>query len=319
MSLLSSTYGAVVAAKNELYDRGWLRSSRLRGPVVSVGNLSVGGAGKTPFTILLGQLLLARGIKFDVLSRGYGRKTRGTALVDPTGSPTEFGDEPILIAKKLEVPVVVGESRYKAGQFAESKFGLQLHLLDDGFQHRALARDYDIVLVTPEDAHGQLLPTGRLRERLGAMNRADAVVLMKNANAAEFPIETQQVWRTNRGIALDAPPPRPLVFCGIARPEDFLHQLKSNGITPAAHRFFRDHHAYTKADIDGLLRLRDSNSADGFITTEKDAINLGELKAKLRPLSVAQVTMELESPDGTLNTILRVIAERKSGGVRESS
>ena len=136
MNPVSAIYGAVVGARNLLYDRGVLPARSLRGPVVSIGNLSVGGAGKTPFVILLGELLKARRVKFDVVSRGYSRETRGVLLVDPGGSSREFGDEPLLIARHLEVPVVVGEDRHAAGIFAETKFGPQLHLLDDGFQHR---------------------------------------------------------------------------------------------------------------------------------------------------------------------------------------
>src|SRR6202049_4248211 len=152
MNPLSSLFRLGVRTRNVLYDRGLVRARKLRGPVVSIGNLSVGGSGKTPFVLLLGELLKARGIKFDILSRGYGRATRGVRLVDPAGPPQEFGDEPLLIARKLQVPVIVGEDRYEAGRFAEAKFGAQLHLLDDGFQHRALARGFDIVLVTPQDA-----------------------------------------------------------------------------------------------------------------------------------------------------------------------
>ncbi len=123
MSLLSAIYGSAVCARNHLYDSGIFRDRRLQGSVVSIGNLSVGGSGKTPFVILLGELLKSRGVEFDVLSRGYGRQTRGVLLVDPGGSSSEFGDEPLLIARRLEVPVVVGEDRYRAGVFAEAKFG----------------------------------------------------------------------------------------------------------------------------------------------------------------------------------------------------
>src|SRR5437588_6801539 len=194
-----------------------LPTKRLEGPVVSVGNLSVGGAGKTPFVILLGELLKARGIRFDVLSRGYGRDSRGVLLVDPGGLPREFGDEPLLIARRLQVPVVVGEDRYQAGRFAEARFGPQMHLLDDGFQHRGLARDFDIVLVTPEDARDSLLPSGRLRESLESLQRADAVVLASGASAEAFPLAGKTVWRVRRGIVAQSVPARPVVFCGIAR------------------------------------------------------------------------------------------------------
>jgi tetraacyldisaccharide 4'-kinase len=111
---LSSIYGVAVRARNALYDRKRLPARRLEGPVVSVGNLSAGGSGKTPFVLLLGELLQSRGVKFDVLSRGYGRESRGVLLVDPAGLPQEFGDEPLLIARRLQVPVIVGEDRYEA-------------------------------------------------------------------------------------------------------------------------------------------------------------------------------------------------------------
>src|SRR5580693_1574833 len=118
MNPLATIYGAGVSLRNTLYDRGTLQQKKLAGPVVSVGNLSVGGSGKTPFVLLLGELLKARGMKFDVLSRGYGRQSRGVALVDPGGSARDFGDEPLLIARRLGVPVVVGEERFQAGAAA---------------------------------------------------------------------------------------------------------------------------------------------------------------------------------------------------------
>src|SRR5438067_714084 len=177
MQPLASLFGLSVQMRNALYNRRIARVRRLRGPVISVGNLSVGGSGKTPFVLLLGELLTARQLKFDVLSRGYGRRSRGVALVDPAGSARQFGDEPLLISRRLNVPVIVGEDRYSAGIFAEKKFGPQFHLLDDGFQHRRLARDFDIVMLTPEDAQDKLMPAGRLREPMHSLQRADAVVL----------------------------------------------------------------------------------------------------------------------------------------------
>src|ERR1700730_7748479 len=219
MNLLASLFGLGVGARNALYDRGIARAQELRGPVVSIGNLSVGGSGKTPFVLLLGDLLKARGLKFDILSRGFGRKTKAVALFDPAGSPRDFGDEPLLMARRLAVPVIVGEQRYAAGVFAEQKFLPQLHLLDDGFQHRSLARDFDIVLVTPEDIRDRLLPAGRLREPLTALRRADAVVLTSGASPEVFPLDHKLIWRVRRGIVPTNVPARPVVFCGIARPK----------------------------------------------------------------------------------------------------
>lgn len=313
MNPLSTIYGAVVRARNALYDHGHLPSHHLEGPVVSVGNLSAGGSGKTPFVMLLGELLKALGVKFDVLSRGYGRQTRGTLLVDPAGLPQQFGDEPLLISRKLQVPVVVGEDRHAAGRLAESRFGPQLHLLDDGFQHRGLARNFDIVLVTPQDATDQLLPAGRLREPIDSLRRADAVVLAGGALPESFPLQDKLVWRVKRGIIPKAVPPRPVVFCAIARPQNFLLQLRAANIEPAAQAFYRDHHAYTEKDIRELLDLKQRSEAGGFITTEKDAVNLGPYLSALDPLSVVPVRMELVDAAGAVDTILRKIAERKRG------
>ena len=311
MNALSAIYGGLVGARNLLYDRNILRAGRLQGAVVSVGNLSAGGSGKTPFVMLLGELLKARGIKFDVLSRGYGRKSKGVRLVDPAGLPHEFGDEPLLIARKLQVPVIVGEDRCAAGRFAESKFGPQFHLLDDGFQHRALAREFDIVLVTPQDAGDRLLPEGRLRERLSSLQRADAVVLAGGASAESFPIEEKMLWRVRRGIVPKNIPPRPVVFCGIARPQNFVLQLRAANIEPVAEAFYRDHHAYSEKDVRQLLQLKQKSGAGGFVTTEKDAVNLRGYLSALEPLAVVPVKMELSDAASAIDTMLHKIDERK--------
>lgn len=311
MNPLSATYGCVIGARNALYNRGWITSRRLQGPVVSVGNVSAGGSGKTPFVILLGELLKARGIRFDVLSRGYGRQSRGVRLVDPAGLAQEFGDEPLLIARRLQVPMVVGEDRHEAGMFAEAKFGTQMHLLDDGFQHRGLHRDFDIVLVTPDDARDRLLPAGRLREPLRNLQRADAVVLASGATLESFPLDGKIVWRARRGIVPRDIPPRPVAFCGIARPQSFLLQLRTAGVEPVAEAFYRDHHPYVEKDIRDLLELRKRSEAGGFVTTEKDAVNLGGYLDALQPLAVVPVKMELADEANAVDTMLRVIAERR--------
>lgn len=312
MSLLSALFAAGVQARNALYDRGTLRARRLQGATISVGNLSVGGAGKTPFVILLGQLLQARGIAFDVLSRGYGRASRGVAFVDPNGSPREFGDEPLLIARRLRAPVVVGEDRHAAGTAAEQKFGPRMHLLDDGFQHRALARDFDIVLVTGDDLHDRLLPAGRLREPLAALRRADSVVLSSAVKAEDLVLGNQLVWRTKREIVLREPPAAPVAFCAIARPKQFFLQLRFAGCEPAAEAAYRDHHAYTEADVRDLRQLRERCQGGGFVTTEKDAINLGALASQLQPLTVVPVKMELVDAEAALDRMLGMITERRS-------
>ncbi|MCI0403381.1 MAG: tetraacyldisaccharide 4'-kinase, partial [Acidobacteria bacterium] len=304
MNPLDSIFGAVVSARNALYDQAALAARRLAGPVVSVGNLSVGGSGKTPFVILLGGLLAERGVRFDVLSRGYGRRRGGVRVVDPGGLPQDFGDEPLLIARRLGAPVVIGADRFAAGRLAEQKFGARLHLLDDGFQHRGLARDFDIVLVTPDDARDRLMPGGRLREPLSSLMRADAVVLAGGAASEDFPVAGKLVWRVRRGLVPVEIPARPVVFCGIARPKNFFLQLRTAGIEPAAHAVYRDHHAYEEKDLRDLLALRKSSGAGGFVTTEKDAVNLGGYLSALEPLAVVPVKMELVDASAAVDAML---------------
>ena len=311
MNPLASIFGLGVTIRNTLYDRGVFKAHKLRGPVVSIGNISVGGSGKTPFVLALGELLISRGVQFDVLSRGYGRKTRGVALVDKNGSAEEFGDEPLLIARKLNVPVVVGENRFKAGLFAENKFGPQLHLLDDGFQHRSLARDFDIVLLNSNDSSDRLLPAGRLREPVSSLRRTHAVVLTNGTRPDLFPLVGKLIWQARRGILAANVPDRPIVFCGIARPRNFVSQLLDAGITPAAESFYRDHHSYKERDIRDLLKLREQTRANGFVTTEKDAINLGRFRNALDPLAVVPVTLELVDSDNAVDTMLLTIREHR--------
>jgi tetraacyldisaccharide 4'-kinase len=311
MNPLATIYSAGVLARNALYSRSLMKPKRLQGPTISVGNLSIGGSGKTPFVLLLGELLKARAIKFDVLTRGYGRQSKGVMEVDPGGSAVDFGDEPLLIARKLGVRVVLGEDRYQAGLFSEQKYGPQIHLLDDGFQHRALARDFDIVLVTAEDARDKLLPAGRLREPLSSLLRADAIVLTSGAAAEGFPVHGKQVWRVRRGIRPENVPDRPVAFCGIARPKGFFLQLQKAGIDVTSEALYRDHHAYTEKDIRELLSLKQNSEAGGFVTTEKDAINLGGYLSALQPISVVPVTMELLDAANAVDTMLRMISERR--------
>jgi len=307
---LSFVFGAGVNFRNRLYDQGTLKARELAGPVVSVGGISVGGAGKTPFTILLGELLKARGIQFDILSRGYRRSTTGAVVVDPSGSARTSGDEPLLMARGLGVPVVVGEDRYEAGLLAEKTHGVRLHLLDDGFQHRRLNRQFDIALVTPEDLQDRLLPSGRLREPLTGLLRADAVVAIGDIDNQELPPGIKAAWQSRRSLARIYAPPRPVVFCGIARPQRFLDQLHEQGITPAALEVYRDHHPYSEANVKHLLRMRDRRKAGGFITTEKDAINLGPLIEQLQPVVIAQVEMTLQDPGRCLDFMLQMLRAR---------
>jgi tetraacyldisaccharide 4'-kinase len=308
---MSALFSAVVAARNALYDHGVLKQQRLCRPVISVGNISVGGAGKTPFVILFAALLRQRGLRVDVLSRGYGRKSSGVLVVDADGSPLRFGDEPVLIARRLPgVPVIVGESRYQAGLEAERRFESDVHLLDDAFQHRQLARDFDIVLLSRRDLQDRLLPSGRLREPLSALTRADAVVWSEPGELPSLPAP-MPVWRVRRQLELPPQSPlKPFVLCAIAGPQRFLRDLESAGVQVAGHHWFRDHHAYTEADIRELCREAGRAGADGFLTTEKDSVKLDALSAQLPNLAVVRLTLELENAQQVLTTIFNKVKTR---------
>ena len=335
MNPLSAIFGAGVALRNTLYDRGVFKVRKLQRPVVSVGNLSVGGSGKTPFVIALGELLKEREIQFDILSRGYGRQTTTVAVVDPAGSPAQFGDEPLLLARRLQSPVIVGADRYQAGLLAERTFSAKLHLLDDGFQHRRLHRDFDIVMLPNSDLDSALLPVGRLREPLSSLKRADAVVtssdeeevadddssdslktvervmdLEERVVPLPLMVLPAEVWHMKRNIYLEETPARPVVFCGIARPGQFFAGLSELGIEAVKTVAFPDHHRYTEADIRRLLALRSSTQSSGFISTEKDLVNLGALAERLQPLQVGHLRMLLAEPESALSALFAALEKR---------
>lgn len=320
MNPLSVVYGAVSDARNSLYDRGIFKAHSLNSPVISIGNLSIGGSGKTPFVVKLGELLLERGVAIDVLSRGYRRKTKGVLQVDPGGTAGTYGDEPVLIARRLKCPVIVGALRYDAGRWAEDhiKTGTKprIHLLDGGFQHRQLARDFDIVLLTQEDISDTLIPGGRLREELPALARADAVVAMDGASLDGLPLRDKHLWQATRRLELPAVSGPVIAFAGVARPQRFFDELRRSGVDVRHEITFRDHYRYHSSDVRNLLRLRERKNAAGFITTEKDAVNLGAHLQSLEPI-VVPMTMEISSPEDVVETLLSAVAERS--GMRKST
>ena len=306
---------------------------RLSWPVVSIGNLSAGGTGKTPFTIALASLLLREGIHVDVLSRGYGRKSREVERVDVHGSAGQFGDEPLLIAGKTGVPVYVGAQRYLAGRLAESHAGPKtgVHLLDDGFQHRQLARQADIVLVNSEDLADSLLPAGNLREGLSALKRASVLAVPVGDDAAVGRLQKlgfgprigQAIWRFRREMVAPEIPEslaqRPVVaFCGIARPEQFFAGLTQKGLQVAASRAFPDHHRFTQADVAMLRRELKSTGSGALVTTAKDLVRLGELAMAMDeadPILAVDLQVVLEDEAGIAAWLRRVLELTHSGSV----
>jgi tetraacyldisaccharide 4'-kinase len=300
-------YGSLVRARNARFDR--MAALRLRWPVVSIGNLSMGGAGKTPLVICLARLLERDGFRPDVLSRGYGRSTKGVHRVDSAGDPERFGDEPLLLARAAGVPVYVGASRYQAGLLAEAEIageGRHVHLLDDGFQHRQLARNLDIVVIHRSDLRGRLLPAGRLREPLSSLQRADVIVLRQEDAELESTLRAYvakecRFWCMQRTLSISSPAQRALAFCAIARPAEFFAALPAIGVEVVERMAFRDHHRYTASDIDRVAELGRRHGCDAFVTTAKDEVKL-DTAMRLRletvaPLRIASLVVEMEDED----------------------
>ncbi len=292
---LGLLFGAAAAARVALYRRGALRQTRLRGPVVSIGNLSVGGTGKTPVVAHVARLLLEQGRPVAVLSRGYGGTFRGDALIVSDGrallaSAHEAGDEPVMLARLLpEAVVAVGARRDVVGREVERRFGPRVCLLDDGFQHLRLARDLDLLCVDACDESALPLPAGRLREFAGAATRADLVLLTQADLAPESRLRalearhgaarTLRVTRQFEGFtdvagrALAAPA-RAFLLSGIARPERFEADVAGLGVVVVGQARFRDHHRYLEAQLADVRARALAAGADALVTTAKDAVRL---------------------------------------------
>jgi tetraacyldisaccharide 4'-kinase len=324
---LAPVYGAVLAMKRRLFHWGWLKQRRLENPVISVGSVSAGGAGKTPMVLMLARALRHRGYAVRILTRGYKRSSNLMTQVEPFDDAAVHGDESVLLAQRSGVPVYVGADRYEAGLMAEQhgpSAKLMVHLLDDGFQHRQLARDVDIVLLTQADVQDTLLPAGNLREPLAAVAEADIVVLREEeADSLRSVVaglsgsdKTPLVWAIRRTLTLGgagdvALPSRPFAFCGIARPESFMKMLAAQGYEPMETMIFPDHHAYDEADIQRLLESAREVEANGFVTTEKDAVKLTPILRDrleiLGPLIVARLSVELLDEQGCLSQLVAMV------------
>jgi tetraacyldisaccharide 4'-kinase len=320
-------YASVQAVKTWMYRVGLLSTRRLRWPVVSVGGISAGGAGKTPVVIALAKLLKDRGWEVDVLSRGYGRDGSDVELVNPEADDAaeRFGDEPVMIARQAGVPVWVGADRYEAGQRAQAaaKTGWHgLHLLDDGFQHQQLARTLELVLVTNEDLSDKRMPAGNLREGVDALSRADAVVVRED----EFEIAGKTVWEmvwagtpiwtVRRKLVFPAPLKvlgaglRPVAFCAIARPEGFTKMLSDAGCGVVETVVFEDHHRYTLSDIDDIVKAAQTVNATGFVTTDKDKVKLSKAMCERLEAIGPLMTVALEVEFVNTYEVMRAIESR---------
>jgi len=326
-SLLSGVYERLARARRRAFDTHPERRRRLARPVISIGNLVVGGSGKTPLAAHVAALLADAGEKPAILSRGYKRERADERVVVVSDGVRlladleRAGDEPLMLARMLAdrgagagagggagtgVGVFVARRRYDAGVVAEQRYGATVHLLDDGFQHHALARDVDLLVVSPHDVEGAgaaLLPAGRLREPVDVLRRADALLVTgatlpeARALAARWGVgKAFAVTRASSvprliepyGMAPRVPRSAPVIaLAGIAQPQRFFDDLLLDGWQLVDRLAFRDHHAFGDADIDRIARRVRDTRAELVLTTEKDVMRL--LRKRPLPFAVAWV------------------------------
>ena len=320
-------YGAYVRLRTLAYRKGILRQKRLESRVISVGNLTTGGTGKTPMVLWIAERLLAEGMTAGILTRGY----RGKLL--PDGSTS---DEAQLLSKRLGDRVLfgVGADRFARGRELEQR-GVEWLVLDDGFQHLPLARDADVVLVdaTNPFGGGHLLPSGRLREPRSALRRADAVVITRSDHAPEMestlrlytdaPIfyarNKLESIRLLRGPDSGEEDPRSrfrrfFAFCGIGNPESFLSDLHDWGLRVVGHQFFPDHHRYRQHDLESIGAAAHAAGADGLICTEKDVFNLSGVKWRAADIWYCRIGLRVSREDEFWTAIKEAIASHRGPG-----
>ena len=332
----SAAFRAVVGARNLLYDLRWLGTRRLPLPVVSVGNLTVGGTGKTPVALWLAQSLRRRGLNAAILSRGYGggraAGRRATVKAEdvrawldkPAGELLECGDEPVLLSALYGLTVGVGADRYRAGmELSRESPDTHLFLLDDGFQHRGLERDLDVVLLGA-DCAGSMLPAGPFREPLRSLWRADVLVVTGahdrwrailrdrfDASRTFFAaIEPRcLLGRAGRGLKefplADLAGARVLAVSGVAKPERFYDMIRECEATVVETLEFPDHHSYSDRDWREINRNRDR--VDRIVTTEKDYVKLARFPFSAGKLAALRVEMSVDRPEELLDRVAEVV------------
>jgi len=340
---LSIPYGAVVHLRARAYEAGIFRQRRLSGAVISVGNLTVGGTGKTPMVLWIAEKLRGEGKRVGILTRGYrgGGAEPKTKTGESTHEPREVSasDEVQLLKARLgpEVAFGVGANRFDKGQEL-SKEGVEWFVLDDGFQHLKLARDVDIVVIdaTNPFGGGRLLPAGRLRERRTALSRADIVVttrgerapaieaaVRRDSDASVFYARTRpeavRVLR-NGYPGEECPGAREeklFAFCGIGNPAAFLSDLREWGFNVAGKKFFPDHHRYTREEVEELERKGREVGAGGLICAEKDVFNLRDNRASSLEIRYCPISMEVADAEGFWGAIKAKVESRKASANRD--
>ncbi len=322
-SLLAGPYRFATCFRTWLYEQGWLTRHRLPCPVVSVGNLTVGGTGKTPMAMWVAEKLLEQGKKVGILSRGYRRKSRQEFLLVSDGrsilaGPHEAGDEPYLMARQCPgVVVAVGTDRYKLGCWVLRRVPIDCFILDDGFQHLGLDRDVNLLLVDSSDLNGikGLLPIGKLREPLGEAKRASDIILTRVEDESAIskivePLETAMGCMINpittrftvkklvgasesmHQTLSDIHGKKVLIFSGVGNPNQFRRTVNALGVQVADELVFQDHEAYVPSKIKEIYRRIEQSQPDLVLTTEKDLIKVQSSWSIPTPVFAVSITVE---------------------------
>jgi tetraacyldisaccharide 4'-kinase len=306
--VLSALYAAIARRRREFYAGRPDRRKRLRHPVISVGNLAVGGRGKTPVVAAIARLLLDMGERPAILSRGYGRRRADAGVVivrdsrDVRADLDRAGDEPLMLARQLPgVSILSASDRYLAGCLAERHLGATVHLLDDGFQHLQLDRDIDLVIVAGEDLdnRAQTLPFGRLRELPDALVAATAVLALDDQAVARGLDSTRIAFETFRlkkvvgeAIGDGASTGKVLAVAGIAHPQRFFDDLRATGYEIVQELAYRDHHPYSRHDLDRMFASARAVGATRILTTEKDYVRMLPFRPFALPVAWIPLTLE---------------------------
>jgi tetraacyldisaccharide 4'-kinase len=341
--LPAKAYELAVRLRVAAYETDYLKSKKLDAAVISIGNISLGGTGKTPFTAFIARYLKEEDHRVAVLTRGYGRESTGRRVLNVEGSPDfssasfiEFGDEPLMLAESLPgIPIIVDERRYEAGRWAESALGTEVFVLDDAYQHLALHRDLNILLLDATDPFGgfEMAPFGRLREPLYGLKRADAIIITR----ADKPFDQGQTgaiikYFCNQGVPVmhfsssitrlrhletgqvyDVSHFRGwnvAVMCAIGNPQAFVDDVLRAGINIVNESLFRDHHAFGQKDVDDVSAAARSAGADAIVTTEKDAVRLRGLAHGEIPLYAAVLELQSDDEVRLKSLLLRTVTTR---------
>ncbi|MGV8058438.1 MAG: tetraacyldisaccharide 4'-kinase [Smithellaceae bacterium] len=324
--VISLLYRLIITLRNRLYDRNIFQEIKLPCPVISVGNITVGGTGKTPCVIWIAQMLQKKGFKPAVLSRGYGGKNSQPVNIVSDGDKilvdsATAGDEPYLIARSLPgIPVFTGPQRILTGKNAIDNFGVNVLICDDAFQHRQIFRNINLVLLDSQSplGNGHMLPRGSLREPVTELRRADAIILTRTdetkktneiigelACASDIPVfvsshkPVDAVKRDNSGQLqlTELKGKKVCAFAGIAKPDSFKKAISATGAQILSFDIFPDHHRYTKKELENIHNNFLKNNGDLLITTEKDGMRLQEFPEFSKDIYLLRIKLEIV-PDG---------------------